>query len=108
GGAQYSVVNATDFDAPTYAPSSTRDTASEIQVRSGEEVTVDIRYRYEQGHTISGTAKTLGTNGMSITLTQASGSLTPIGNAYQPSGTKSFSFNGIPDGEYTISASEAV
>src|SRR5262245_31023008 len=39
-----------------YHPSSTRETASEITVRGGEEVTgVDIRLRYQRGYTISGT-----------------------------------------------------
>jgi autotransporter-associated beta strand protein len=48
-------VNAYSTDAPTYAPSSTRDTATEVYVRSGEETTnVDIRYRGEPGHVISG------------------------------------------------------
>ena len=44
-----------DQDAPTYAPSATRDTAQEVVVRSGEEATADIQYRGEPGHAISGT-----------------------------------------------------
>jgi hypothetical protein len=44
-----------DQDAPTFAPSSTRDGAMELQVRSGEEVNADIQYRAEPGHAISGT-----------------------------------------------------
>ena len=43
-----------DQDVPTYAPSSTRDTAMEVTVRSGEEATADIQYRGEPGHAISG------------------------------------------------------
>src|SRR5438034_250511 len=46
--------SAYDNDAPTYFPSSTRDTASEIVVRSGEEITADIQYRAEPGRAISG------------------------------------------------------
>src|SRR5207253_270877 len=46
--------SAYENDTPTYAPASTRDTASEIIVRSGEEATVDIQYRGEPGHSISG------------------------------------------------------
>src|SRR5207249_5960500 len=50
-------VNAYGTDAPTYAPSSTRDTATEISVRHGEETAnVDIRYRDETGHAVSGIA----------------------------------------------------
>src|SRR5258708_20302274 len=41
-------------DAPTFAPASTRDTAVEIVVSSGQEATADIRYRGEPGHSISG------------------------------------------------------
>ena len=43
-----------DNDAPTYFPSSTRDTAAEVIVRDGEEMTADIQYRAEPGHAISG------------------------------------------------------
>jgi hypothetical protein len=46
--------NAYDNDAPTFAPSSTRDTAEEIPVASGEERTIDIRYRATSGHAVSG------------------------------------------------------
>ena len=47
--------NPYDTDAPTYAPSSARDTAAEVIVRAGgEETTVDIRYRGEPGHAVSG------------------------------------------------------
>src|SRR5204863_2393266 len=38
-------INGYEKDAPTYAPSSTRDTAAEISLGSGEEKNVDIRYR---------------------------------------------------------------
>src|SRR5437667_9742682 len=47
-------INAYGTDVPTYAPSSTRDDATEISVRYGEETTnVDIRYRGEAGHAVS-------------------------------------------------------
>src|SRR5437763_466367 len=42
-------------DVPTYYPSSTRDTAQPVTVQAGEEVSsIDIRYRGEHGHAISG------------------------------------------------------
>ncbi len=42
-------------DAPTYYPSSTRDTAAEVSVQYGGEATgIDIRYRGEPGYAISG------------------------------------------------------
>ena len=41
--------NPYDSDVPTYSPSSTRDNAAEVSVRSGEETNADIRYRGEPG-----------------------------------------------------------
>ncbi len=42
-------------DAPTYYPSATRDTATEINLRAGEEVSgVDIRHRGDRGRAVSG------------------------------------------------------
>jgi hypothetical protein len=107
-GIQSNLLSATDLDAPTYAPSSTRDTASEVQVRSGDEISVDIRYRYEQGHVISGTVKSMGTGGVSLTLSQATGSLSMISSSFQPAGSKGFAFNGIADGEYIVTATESM
>jgi hypothetical protein len=40
---------------PTFAPSATRDTATEIQVTSGSEAQADIQFREERGHVVSGT-----------------------------------------------------
>src|SRR5437588_4726519 len=44
-----------DGDAPNYAPSSTRATATEVIAGNGDEVATDIQYRAEAGHAISGT-----------------------------------------------------
>jgi hypothetical protein len=45
-----------DGDAPTYYPSSTRETAAEVTVAGGDEASgVDIRYRGDRGHAVSGT-----------------------------------------------------
>lgn len=47
-----------DREAPVFSPSSTRDTAAEITVFAGEEINdVNIRYRAEPGHSISGFVK---------------------------------------------------
>jgi hypothetical protein len=108
GGGSQASLNATDFDAPTYAPSSTRDTAAEIQVRAGEESTVDIRYRNEPGHSISGKIKLQGNFGASINLTRVGDGLLPTSGAYQPSGAQGFVLSGIADGEYEIIAQEAL
>jgi hypothetical protein len=44
-----------DLDAPTYHPSGPRDTAAEVSVTSGGETGgIDIRYRGDPGHVVSG------------------------------------------------------
>lgn len=97
-------------DAPTYAPSSTRDTASEIIVRGGEEITADIQYRSEPGHSISGTVAGLSQT-QSMTFTGASVSLTDVRtHAVLMTATASsfnsygFAFYGVSDGEYELFA----
>jgi hypothetical protein len=101
----YSSFNPYENDVPTYAPSATRDNASQISVRSGEETTADIRYRGEPGYTISGTTKVAGTSGVTVAL-RMSGSPFPLANIYQPSGGRGFVFSGLADGEYTLRAQE--
>jgi hypothetical protein len=98
--------NPYDSDIPTYAPSSTRDTAAEVSVRSGEESNVDIRYRGEPGYIVSGTVKAAATNGASISLMPAANSFFLAGNTFQPPGGRGFAFNGISDGEYDLVAQE--
>jgi protocatechuate 3,4-dioxygenase beta subunit len=114
GGLDFSgIPNAYDSDAPTFFPSSTRDTAAEIQVRSGEEATgTDIRYRGERGRTISGIIS--GVNdpnlryGLSVTLAQASTGAYESTTTVQPGGKPSFSFSGIGDGEYELTAQQGL
>ena len=98
-------VNAFDSDVPTFAPSTTRDNATEIIVRPGEENTVDIRYRGEQGHAISGTVKLSTGSGSSITVLLP-GSFVPIATTFMPMGNRGFAFQGMGDGEYDIVAQE--
>jgi hypothetical protein len=106
GGAGFApTFNPYDQDVPTFAPSSTRDTAAEVVVRSGEDSSIDIRYRGEQGHVISGTVKIAGTSGASLALTQA-GSAIPFANTFQTPGNRGFSFSGIADGDYDLIAQE--
>ncbi len=107
GGAGFSPsFNPYDVDLPTFAPSSTRDNAAEVIVRSGEDATMDIRYRGEPGHVISGTTKVAGTNGASITVT-AAGSPVPFATTFQPAGARGFAFTGLGDGDYDLVAQEA-
>src|SRR5215208_1716050 len=97
-----------DLDVPTYAPSSTRDNAAEVSVRGGEESTMDIRYRGEPGHTVSGTVKLAGTGGATVILLPANGSSTPGGNTFQSPNSRGFAFNGISDGDYDLVAQESI
>lgn len=99
-------VNAFDNDAPTYAPSSTRDTAAEISLGTAEEKTVDIHYRGEAGHSISGNATASANHNspwISINLTRVvDGAADVKFSTHQNSTTKGFEFQGIADGEYLI------
>jgi hypothetical protein len=112
----YSGGNTFELDSPTYAPSSTRDTAGEVVVVSGQETTgVDIRYRGEPGHTISGTVSgltqlvTSSTFNTTISLRQLRNGILEGNNAtFVPSGSSGFALNGIADGEYTLQALSAI
>ncbi len=97
-----------NLDVPTYSPSTTRDNAAEISVRSGEESTADIRYRGEPGHTISGTVKVAGPGGANIHLIPVGGSFLPGGSTYQTPNGRGFAFNGITDGDYDLFAQEFI
>lgn len=102
-------VGAYENDAPVYAPSSVRDTASEISVRAGEEtIGVDIRYRSEAGHSVSGLAGgPPGPNafGGSIILSSTlDGGSQASETYYQQPGTRGFLFTGVPDGDYDLTA----
>ena len=98
--------NPYEGDLPTYAPSATRDNASEVSVRGGEESTVDIRYRGEPGHTVSGSVRVAGPNGSTVMITPVGGAFMPVSNTFQLPGGRGFAFHGISDGEYDIVAQE--
>ena len=99
-------VNAFSVDIPTYAPSSSRDEADEINVRLGEETSgVDIRYRGERGSTISGFVRGIrnGERGFSIALTSLAEKGPRWNTSFQdPNGE--FGLEGIPDGDYILVA----
>jgi hypothetical protein len=108
----FGIGSAYDIDAPTFYPSATRDTATEVSVRTGQETAgIDIRYREEQGHRVTGKIEgapaaqgeeatvgvylsyaasgvVAGSNGVSLTMTE-----------------RSFSLEGIADGDYDLQAS---
>lgn len=99
-----------DADVPTYSPASTRDGAAEITVRVGEETNnVDIRYRGEPGHTVSGTVSGPQSDremGFGIDLTSVSDGGAPwtsVGAVPTQDG-RGFTFYGVDDGEYYVTA----
>ncbi|MBO0723152.1 MAG: carboxypeptidase regulatory-like domain-containing protein, partial [Blastocatellia bacterium] len=100
---------------PTFYPSSTRDTATEVTVTNGGEATgIDIRLRDEldhTGHTISGTVIGGGEPSTpyilaSVTLKNAAtGSYVMSTPALPGESDNGFALNGVGDGEYEISVS---
>jgi hypothetical protein len=101
-----SASNAYESDVPTYSPSSTRDTASQINVVAGQETTnVDIRYRGDAGHSVSGIVgpQTIPPLAFNIVLTStADGG--PQSTTFQPPSNPGFVFNGVADGDYLVTA----
>jgi len=99
-----------DNDTPTYFPSSTRDTASEVVVHDGEELTADIQYRAEPGHAISG--KVVGvvesqaqfSSSAAINLIAVRDRSSLVGASASSNDNFSFAINGVADGEYEVSA----
>ena len=109
GGGQ--MLSAYGDDVPTYHPSATRDTAAEIVIQWGAEASgIDIRYRGERGHTISGTvidsslADTV-VGGISVLLVRASNDTLEAQSFVQPRDSeRTFVFHGVPDGDYYMTA----
>jgi hypothetical protein len=96
-----------DLDGPTFAPSSTRDDAMEITLASGQENTVDVRYRAEPGHVVSGTVKNLGNTQSNLSLVPANGGWMTSSSTYQRPGDRGFAFYGVPDGVYDVLAQQS-
>ncbi|MBO0862684.1 MAG: carboxypeptidase regulatory-like domain-containing protein [Chloracidobacterium sp.] len=97
-------------ETPTYYPSSTRDAASEVTVTIGSEAAgVDIRYRGEPGHAVSGGisgAKQSGPSAPVVVYLIQAATGTVFDSTYNNS--NSFAFYGVPDGEYELTAEEDV
>jgi hypothetical protein len=98
--------NAYDNDAPTFAPSATRDTAEELSLAAGEERTIDIRYRGTDGHAVSGNVTVPATADapwISINLDRVvKSNLDFRMSTYQRAGVKGFDLHGVADGDYFI------
>jgi Carboxypeptidase regulatory-like domain len=101
-----------DNDVPIYAPASTRDTAAEISVNSGEEASADIQYHADSGHSVSGTLSGFSQNQAqpffngAVSLLDVSSRSSLMNAPVALSGGAAFAFSGVPDGEYQIYASQ--
>lgn len=99
-----------ELDVPTFYPSSTYDTAVPVSVRAGDEATgIDIRYRGMEGHTlsgiVSGSVENSAIPALNVLLTYA-GTMTHISSNMvgTTNPNRSFSFDGVADGEYDLTA----
>lgn len=117
GSGRFGQFTATGFDndVPTYYPSSTRDTAVPVSVRSGDETTgIDIKYKGTDGHSISGVVvgnipANASPGAVTIMLAHAgTTSVLSLGLAASTEQRRAFSFNGVADGEYDLFANYLV
>ena len=99
--------------APTYHPSSTRGGAAEVSVRAGEESAgIDIRFRNERGHAVSGSVTGQVGSGPGFNVNMiglgdpATGGLVGVSMTLPlPGNTNNrFVFDGISDGDYCLQA----
>jgi protocatechuate 3,4-dioxygenase beta subunit len=105
-----------DSDAPSYYPTGTRDMAAEVGVRAGQESAgIDIRYRDNKGHIISGNltaseATNSQVNIAMLMLTNAatggleSWTMSGMFGEQTTEGKRPFALTSVPDGEYHLSA----
>lgn len=97
-------------DATTYYPGSAIDTAVPVTLASGEEISgLDIQYRGEPGHSVSGRIRKSGDTAspstISLTLLPVEGGGGVKNTAVSPyQGDRSFAFYGVPDGDYYLIA----
>src|SRR5262245_53716826 len=110
GRMMYYGVSPYDGNVTTYHPSSNRDSATEVAVTSGGEVTgVDIRFRGERGRFVSGTVTNASESPATYTnvilLSTTSGIFTGSSNTRKDENNRmGFSINGVTDGEYDLIA----
>jgi hypothetical protein len=97
-------------DVRTYHPSSSRETAAEVMVQTGQEISgIDINYRGGKGQRISGTIAggnlLLENATISVWLINAASGLPETSVGVQAREAKNgFTINGVTDGDYLIRA----
>lgn len=96
------------LNVPIYYPSSTaREGAKVVKVAFGEEATsIDIRYRYETGHTVAGQVLGLSPEQYpTLTLASETGGATLMADpdrSLVKEGPRLFNFAAVPDGTYQL------
>jgi hypothetical protein len=100
-----------DLDVPTFYPSGPRDTAKEIVLREGDEVTADLNYRGNPGHTIGGQISGVISDNRpgfrpsaQVTLTDVRDRIQIANAATSWTDNTTYALYGVPDGEYELSA----
>ncbi len=101
--------------SPTFYPSSTRDTATEVVVSNGIESSgIDLRHRGDRGHAVSG--KVIGGTTQSgnifpvsavMLYSRPSGAVTALTYTQRLETESGFAMYGIADGEYEIVATSS-
>src|SRR5207253_831572 len=103
----YSGFNKYEEEVSTFYPSSPRRMAEEIRVGAGQEAAgIDIVYRGENGHVVSGVAgvSDIPHNGPTVAVVLADWSTGEVRNLGPALPNGSFSFSGVPDGDYYLTA----
>ena len=98
-------------EASLYYPSATRDDAQEVKVNRGEEtVGIDIHYRRQPGHLISGkcTAATAArsSDNLYVMLVHARSGMIQSGSWDKGPEKRGFAYYGVPDGDYYLIAQD--
>jgi carboxypeptidase family protein len=96
-----------DDSVTTYHPSSTFDTATEVTVTSGSEITgVDIRIRDDPGYVVSGTVTASSVTPSSVYIDLISTNLSSVAQStgFRPDSRKGFIIEGVTNGDYEIMA----
>jgi carboxypeptidase family protein len=94
-------------EAPTYYPSSARQTAEKVTVDGGQEASgVNITYRGERGRVVSGVTTGAHTtrSGPSVTVALSDWSTREVISVGDTNQEDSFAFYGVPDGDYYLIA----
>ena len=97
--------------SPTYYPSSTADAAGEVVVRRGAEVSgIDIIRREMRGHAVSGKCSGATRKGSAdetyVKLIYVKNGVLQAGGWQGYQQNRSFSFYGVPDGDYYVIAQD--